>query len=28
MATPLEAEPFAAAGALLGSKGWEPGKHV
>jgi uncharacterized peroxidase-related enzyme len=28
MATPLETEPFAIAGALLGSKGWEPGKHV
>ncbi len=28
MATPLEAEPIATAGALLGDKGWEIGKHV
>ncbi len=27
MATPLEAEPIAAAGALLGDKGWDVGKH-
>lgn len=28
MATPLEAEPLATAGALLGDKGWNAGKHV
>jgi uncharacterized peroxidase-related enzyme len=28
MATPLEEEPIAAAGALLGDKGWNVGKHV
>ena len=27
MATPLEAEPLATAGRLLGDKGWEVGKH-
>ncbi len=28
MATPLEEEPITAAGALLGDKGWEIGKHA
>lgn len=28
MATPLEPEPIARAGTLLGEKGWDPGKHV
>ena len=28
MATPLESEPIAVAGALIGDKGWEIGKHV
>ena len=28
MATPLEAEPLAVAGALIGDKGWNPGKHT
>ncbi len=28
MATPLEAEPIAKAGALLGNKGWNVGKHA
>ena len=28
MATPLEAEPIAKAGALLGDKGWSVGKHA
>ena len=28
MATPLEAEPIAKAGALLGDKGWNAGKHA
>ena len=28
MATPLEAEPIARAGALLGEAGWHVGKHT
>jgi len=28
MATPLEAEPLTVAGALLGDKGWNAGKHI
>ena len=28
MATPLEAEPIARAGALLGGTGWHVGKHA
>ncbi len=28
MATPLEAEPIAKAGSLLGDKGWSAGKHA
>ena len=28
MATTLEAEPLALAGALLGDKGWNAGKHI
>lgn len=28
MATPLEEEPIAKAGALIGDSGWEPGKHA
>ncbi len=28
MATPLEAEPLALAGKLIGDKGWNAGKHA
>jgi alkylhydroperoxidase family enzyme len=28
MATPLEEEPMATASALIGDKGWDPGKHT
>ena len=28
MATPLEDEPMSTAGALIGTSGWEPGKHA
>ncbi len=28
MATPLEEEPMAVAGSLIGDQGWEPGKHA
>lgn len=28
MATPLEPEPIARAGSVLGEKGWNPGKHA
>lgn len=28
MATPIEEEPLAVAGKLIGDKGWQPGKHL